>query len=111
MPSYEQKSFAQTPSNALALIGSQQGRKDSITIHQDVDLYLGRLGVGGVVRHSLGTGRIAWLQMMSGELHCGGDRLTPGDGLAVSHTTDLMFSAQADGGEDAQFLLFDMLSR
>ena len=39
-PSYEQKSFAGALHDKLRLVGSRNGREGSITIHQDVDLFL-----------------------------------------------------------------------
>ena len=47
-PSYEQKAFTDTdPPAGFRLIASQDGRKGSVTIHQDVDLYLGIVAEDG----------------------------------------------------------------
>lgn len=109
-PSYEQKSFAHAPIDELTLMASQEGRDDSVTVHQDVDLYLGRLAPGGGVQHLLTPQRIAWLQVTSGSLETGGEHLSRGDGLAISHATDLMVSTIEGNREGVQFLLFDMQS-
>ncbi len=112
-PSYEQKSFAATASNELHLVGSRDGHLGSLTIHQDVDLYLARLQPGHGVTHTLQANRRAWLQVMSGSVAVGEAQLESGDGLAVSHVADLTIStlAAADGTQSpdsAEILLFDM---
>ena len=112
-PSYEQRSFADISADVLTLVGSRYGRNGSITIAQDVDMYLARLQPGGSVTHSLRAGRIAWLQVMSGSVDVNGDCLQRGDGLAISQHCDLLISSTGAGeaeGEDkiAELLLFDM---
>ncbi|MEM6614341.1 MAG: pirin family protein, partial [Cyanobacteria bacterium P01_C01_bin.72] len=44
-PSYEEKNFnSEIKQGKLTLVGSRDGRGNSVTIHQDVNLYLGSLG-------------------------------------------------------------------
>lgn len=112
-PSYEQQSFAEIVTDELTLVGARDGRHGAITIHQDVDLYLARLRPGARVTHTLAAGRIAWLQILSGAVAVGEDLLQSGDGLAVSHASDLLISTMesaAEQGEEevAELLLFDM---
>src|ERR1039457_2587501 len=46
-PSYEQKPFAEADArNRLRVIASPDGRDGSVTIHQDVEVYLARLPAG-----------------------------------------------------------------
>jgi hypothetical protein len=82
-PSYEQKRF---PANGdgLRLVASRDGRGEAVTIHQDVDLFAGRLTPAAKVRHALKPGRHAWLQMTKGEIILNGQRLKDGDGAALS---------------------------
>ncbi|MEB3314498.1 MAG: pirin family protein [Cyanobacteriota bacterium] len=89
----------------LRLIGSQDGRDGSVTIHQDVSLYSGVLGDGDQVSHTLAEGRIAWLQVAQGSVELNGQALTAGDGAAVEDLQDLTLASTAP---ETEFLLFDM---
>ena len=89
----------------LRLIGSQDGRDGSVTIHQDVSLYSAVLGDGDRVSHALAGGRIAWLQVAQGALDLNGQALTAGDGAAIQDLDQLTFVSTAAATE---FLLFDM---
>ncbi len=89
----------------LRLIGSQDGRDGSVTIHQDVSLYSGVLGDGDQVSHTLAEGRIAWLQVAQGSVELNGQALTAGDGAAVDDLQDLTLASTAP---ETEFLLFDM---
>ena len=102
-PSYEQKSF---PANGdgLRLLASREGRDDALTIHQDVDLFSGRLTPGAKVRHALKPGRHAWIQVAKGEILLNGQRLKDGDGAALSTEPSVEVTAQTP----AEFLLFDL---
>lgn len=104
-PSYEQKAFApDARMDQLRLIGSRDGRDGSVTIHQDVSLYLARLEAGNGLSHPLRNGRRVWLQVTSGAFDVNGAQLEAGDGAAIEHETDLRMSAGAAG----ELLLFDL---
>jgi redox-sensitive bicupin YhaK (pirin superfamily) len=104
-PSYEQKTFSpQENHGQLRLVGSRGGRDNSITIHQDVDLYLSSLKPSDEIAHKLSEGRRAWLQVTRGSLHLGEHALDAGDGAAIRDEPDIRISANSD----AEFLLFDM---
>lgn len=104
-PSYEQREF---PPNGggegLRLVASRAGRAGSVTVHQDVDVFLGALGEGTEVTHELRAGRHAWVQVLKGEVEAGGVTLAQGDGAAVSDEERLVIRAHAP----AQILLFDL---
>ena len=102
-PGYEQKSIARNP-EGLTLIASREGHEGSVTIHQDVCLYEGRLREGRQVSHRFGEGRAGWLQVTGGKVTFGGRVLQAGDGAAVKDEAAIAVSAE----EDAGFLLFDM---
>ncbi len=53
-------------SGQLHLITSKAGRDGSIAIHQDADLYLGKLDAGQGVTHTLTPGRHAWVHVAEG---------------------------------------------
>ena len=104
-PGYEEKTFsAADKHNQLRLVGSRDGREGSITIHQDVDLYVGVLDAGIEFSHSFADGRRAWLQVVRGAVSADGMELAAGDGLPLSEPGRLVLSATAD----AEVLLFDM---
>lgn len=89
----------------LRLIGSQDGRDGSVTIHQDVSLYSAVLGDRDQVTHALAEGRITWLQVAQGSVELNGQALTAGDGAAVQDLQDLTLASTAP---ETEFLLFDM---
>ena len=105
-PSYEETNFplAETQ-NELILIGSNDGRKGSVKIHQLVDLYAANLTDRGSVSHTLANDRHAWLQVARGSLELNGETLTAGDGAAIEQTANLTLTSTSP---EAEFLLFDM---
>ena len=86
------------------LVGSRDGREGSVTIHQDVDLYAGRLAQGEAASFALRPGRQAWLQVARGRLELNGRHLATGDGAAVNGEDEL----RNKGVDDAELLLFDL---
>ncbi|MGL5079522.1 MAG: pirin family protein, partial [Waterburya sp.] len=58
-PSYEEKNFAPTEKQGkLRLVGSRDGRDNSVTIHQDVDLYLASLQESDRVTYTIKDNRV-----------------------------------------------------
>jgi redox-sensitive bicupin YhaK (pirin superfamily) len=105
-PSYEQKEFArESKLNRLRLVAAPGGEEGSVTIHQDARLYASILEEGKSVRHELGKGRYAWLQVARGEVSLNGTTLIAGDGAAVERETALEITGHAPSSE---FLLFDL---
>jgi hypothetical protein len=105
-PSYEQKTFTQKEkSGTLRLVGSRDGRRGSITIHQDVDLYATLLKDGEEVSHSIANGRAAWVQVARGAVQLNHQSLTAGDGAAISQEERITLRTSSS---DAEVLLFDM---
>ena len=103
-PSYQIKKLTKRPANKLTLLVSPDGREGSATLQQDVLLYLGNLQPGKTLNYSIHSGRHAWLQIVSGSLHCNGHILKSGDGAAISDVSDL----EIRGQERAEYLLFDL---
>lgn len=104
-PSYEQKAFAEEGKRGrLQLVGSRDGRDASVTIHQDVDLYATSLSDDDSVHHRLGRDRKAWMQLTRGTVTLNGQKLSPGDGVAIEGPEAITLT----GLEDAEALLFDM---
>ena len=105
-PGYEQTYFApEEKQGQLRLVGSRDGRKGSVTIHQDLDLFATMLQPHQSVTHSLDIGRIAWIHVANGAVNVNGHTLTAGDGAAVSDETELTLTGI---GDTTEVLLFDM---
>ena len=104
-PGYEQKTFEPGEKRGhLRLIGSRDGREGSVTIHQDADLYATLLEAGESVSHAIDAGRGAWVQVARGSINVNGQRLEPGDGMAIEGGGGLRLEAETP----AEVLLFDM---
>lgn len=104
-PSYEQKLFADEEKlNNLQLIASQDGRKGSVTIHQDVNLYASIIEQDKEVVYHVPTGRHVWLQVARGSVDLNGNCLDSGDGTAVSNEEYLTII----GKQKADVLIFDL---
>jgi len=105
-PRYEQKTFvAQDKRGRLRLVGSPDGREDSIVIHQNVMLFAALLDPGQSVEQTLAPKRKAWVQVVRGAIHLGSDELVAGDGAAVEGETTVRLTATRNGTE---ILLFDL---
>ncbi len=104
-PSYEQRAFpAPEKQGQLRLVASRDGREGSVTIHQQVDLYVTVLAPGATVTQRLPPGRSAWVQVARGTLRLNDTPLLAGDGAAVSGETVLTVTAQ----DQSEVLLFDL---
>ena len=89
----------------LVLVGSRDGRDGSLTIHQDVSLYWGKLtDKAPALEFSIAAGRAAWLQMMRGELSLNDSQLAAGDAASLSDVAKFKISSDSM----AEFLLFDL---
>jgi redox-sensitive bicupin YhaK (pirin superfamily) len=104
-PEYEEKRFdLDGAAGALTLIAAPGGRDGALTIHQDAQVFHGRLADGETVTHASQPDRKLWVQVIDGRLTVNGSQATGGDGLAVSDEARLEIA----GAPDAEFLLFDM---
>ncbi|HWD93034.1 MAG TPA: pirin family protein [Verrucomicrobiae bacterium] len=103
-PSYAEKSMKDAPEGRLNLITSKTGRDGSIAINQDADLWLGKLGEGNRVTHTVAPGRHAWLHVAEGEVSLNGKKLSGGDAAAIDEQGSLELSAT----KPSQVLLFDL---
>ena len=103
-PGYAQRSFADAPAGRLHLVASKAGRAGSLPIHQDAEVWLGKLAAGGSILHPLSSGRHAWLQVAEGQVTLNGLSLAAGDGAAIRDEPVLALAAEGA----AQVLLFDL---
>ena len=103
-PSYAETHFEDDAlRNQLRLIVSPDGRHGSLRIHQDAQVYAGRLGAGAEVVHKLGDARHAWVQVLSGGIALNGTPLEAGDGAALEGGT-----LQITSRESSEILVFDL---
>jgi quercetin 2,3-dioxygenase len=105
-PSYEEKHFASADKlGKLQLVGSQDGRDDSVTIHQDVNLYVGNLREGDRVNYAVNNNRAVWIQVAQGSVLLNEQLLEAGDGSAIVDESEIAIIGQGEMGE---ILLFDL---
>ena len=105
-PGYEEKHFdRKSRQGKLKLVGSQDGRDNSVTIHQDVNLYLASLAKSDRLTYQIDDNRAVWLQVTKGEVKLNERLLQAGDGAAIIDETEM---AIAGSSSDSEILLFDM---
>ncbi len=104
-PGYQQEAFPERERRGtLRLAASADGRDRSVTVHQDVKVYLSLLEPGQRVVHSLDRGRFVWVQVARGDLSVNGAALRAGDGAAVSGEEQIELQASTE----SDILLFDL---
>jgi len=105
-PRYDQKTFSQVEKRGrFRLIGSPDGRDDSIVIHQDVEIFAALLNSGEAVTRAFAAGRKGWVQVVRGAGEVNGKAVRAGDGAALEGEADLNVTSAAD---DSEFLVFDL---
>jgi len=105
-PRYDQKTFSQVEKRGrLRLIGSPDGRDDSIVIHQDVEIFAALVNSGEAVTRAFAAGRKGWVQVVRGAGEVNGKAVRAGDGVALEGEADLNVTSAAD---DSEFLVFDL---
>jgi redox-sensitive bicupin YhaK (pirin superfamily) len=104
-PGYEQRAFSIDKNlGRFALVASKEGRNNSVTLHQDVEVWAARFAPNEQVTIRLRPGRHAFVQAAHGAVTLNGVMLNTGDGAAVSQEQILEFKAV----DDAEILLFDL---
>lgn len=104
-PGYEQRAFPTADRRGRwRQVASQNGRDGSITVHQDVDLYVSLLAAGERIGFDLRPGRHAWIQVARGQVRLNGESIKQGDGVAISGEIKI----EVEGETDAEALLFDL---
>jgi quercetin 2,3-dioxygenase len=101
-PSYEQLAFPDAELRGRFHLVA--GPRAPVMIHQDADLWIARLDKGEEAKHSLRTGRHAWLQVARGEVRLNDSELKAGDGAAVSEENEIVVKA----AKPSEVLLFDL---
>ncbi len=86
------------------LVASPDGAAGSTTIGQDAQLYASVLSAGEAISYRLAAGRLAFVQMVRGQLSLNGKNLSAGDGAKIADESELQFLA----AEETEFLFFDL---
>jgi len=104
-PSYEQKAFTvDQRRNQLRLIASGNGSDGSVTVNQDVSLFVSILETGESVDYSIDQKRYGWLQVARGSVEVNGEQAQQGDGVVIVAESSLAIRAL----EPSELLLFDL---
>jgi redox-sensitive bicupin YhaK (pirin superfamily) len=104
-PSYEQKTFTNADKRGrLRLVASPDGHDGSVTIHTDARLYAGVLEQAESAELELAPGRHAWVQVARGEVDVNGQKLSAGDGAALSEEARVSLR----GNSSSEVLVFDL---
>ena len=104
-PRYDQKAFdAAAAREGFVRLASKDGLEGSIQVHQDMALWMTRLGEGDAREHALAPGRHAWLHVARGSVSLDDRGLEAGDGAAFSEEAGVHLV----GRGDAEVLLFDL---
>jgi quercetin 2,3-dioxygenase len=104
-PSYAQQLIDTTSTTGrFGLIASTNGRDNTISVKQDVDIWLAKLAKGEKAKFNLGVNRGAWAQIARGKLTIDTSSVSAGDGVHWNHTEPTCFAAL----EDSEVLLFDL---
>src|SRR5579872_4100406 len=91
-PRYQQRKLPEKTDEWI-LIASKNGEKDSLLIHQDVNLYSLTMKAGSAMQRQLAPNRYGWLQIMEGEVDVGSHLLRQGDGMAIDQGAKLQLKA------------------
>ena len=103
-PAYGQYRFdADRASRSLVLLASKNGRDGSVSLEQDVDLWVTRLDGDASRSFDVQRGRSAWVHVARGSVVVNGRLLQEGDAAAVSDEVIALTN-----GEGAEVLIFDL---
>lgn len=104
-PAYGQLAFdREAARRSFVLLASKGGRDGSIQVHQDVDLWVTRVGAGERRELLLPPGRHAWVHVARGSVSVNGESLGAGDGASLTAEGKLALL----GAGEAEVLVFDL---
>lgn len=104
-PGYAQKSFENDfGCSDLILVATKSGRNGSITLNQDVDMYVAKAQDSGEKLLKTYVHRHIWVQVIKGEVQVEGETLKSGDGAGIEKVESL----RLNWSKGSEFILFDM---
>lgn len=104
-PSYEQKTIdTEAARRGFELVADRQGGEHTVTVSQDVTIYVAKPLDSQSVSYGLSAGRGGFLQIVDGMVRIEDEILYAGDGLEFEATGECTITAEAD----SELLLFDL---
>jgi len=104
-PRYDQRAFdVEAARRGFVELASSAPANGSIRVHQDLALWMARLGGGDERVHPVAPGRHAWVHVARGPVTLNGRPLDEGDSAALSDEPEVSLV----GRGDAEVLLFDL---
>jgi redox-sensitive bicupin YhaK (pirin superfamily) len=104
-PSYEQKMIdPRAIANKLGRIAACEPQPNEVRLVQDAEIWTAKLDADIEAIHSLAPGRRAWIQVAKGEVSVDTERLSAGDGAAVTDQAQVALRSRTP----AEILLFDL---
>lgn len=104
-PSYGQRSYEKELSTGeMTLVASADGRNDTVSMNQDVDLYVVKSDKPSEKIFNADETRFYWLQVVKGVVKINDVSLSSGDGARISLENRLHLKWQAG----SEFLFFDL---
>lgn len=106
-PRYEQKSFSEKKLlNKICLIASRHGKKGSVKIYQDAEIYQTILESEQKIDYEILPDRKYWIQIALGSVEANGQLLVAGDGMAIFDESGTLQIRGID--EKSNFLIFNL---
>jgi quercetin 2,3-dioxygenase len=104
-PGYEQRGFSLDKHRGeWTLIASKEGRENSVTVHQDVNVWAARFSPEEPSSFPLKPSRSIWTQVARGAVTLNGTSLNAGDGAAIIDESELEIKTL----DHAEILVFDL---
>ena len=100
-PDYQQKEIEFK--DKLNLLISPKKNNNSLTINQDVELYVSKLKKDEKINYNLSRNN-AWLQLINGQITINNQKLESGDGAVITKEKSIEIKSITD----SEFLLFDL---
>lgn len=104
-PAYEQKLFPlEERQNLFKLVVSKNDDQGSVSLNQDVNMWLGSFVASHQTDFAINPQRKQWVHIIKGEVSLNGNNLQAGDGVSVEDETMLRFENEAP----YEAIIFDM---
>lgn len=104
-PTYDQKHFTRDQRhNTLCALASYENDRGSIQMRSHAHVYGGIFDAGMTYLHELNSGRVGWIQVISGSITLNEMQLSVGDGAGIRDVIELHLRATSD----CEFLLYDI---
>jgi hypothetical protein len=106
-PSYQQVAFdPEEKRGQLRLLAAPDAPRSATRIRQDARLFAAQIVPGRPIDYPLAPGRHGWIQVVREVVVVNGERLSEGDGAAISGESPIEITA--DGSWSGEILLFDL---